>query len=208
MLLEIMKALLVGFIAALPIGPIFVMVAQGTLCHDRRAGLMIGLGAATGDLVYAGLGLLTLELVTTLILAHQGLFMLAGGVLIAAIGIWMFYREVSLELPAAERQVSDWTCALQGFTSALSNPAALAAMLALLAAFHLGSESSRVPLWALVLSVGAGEAMYWFFISGLMKRYLRISGRSLRFGSKLAGSLVFLFAMVLLVRGGLMIISN
>lgn len=208
MLLEICKAWLVGFIAALPIGPIFLMVVQGTLCYNRRAGLMVGLGAATGDMIYASLGLLTLELIKAVVLEHQGLFMVLGGVIVGGMGIWMFHREVSVDLPASERQLSDWTCVLQGFTGALSNPGALAAMLALLTVFSLGAGTARTPIWALVPAVGLGEAVYWALVSRLLSRYVRVGGKTLRFGSKVAGSLVFIFAVVLLVRGGLMIIRN
>ena len=49
MVLSIFKALLVGVIAAIPIGPILVMVIQRTTCYGRRCGLMVGLGAATVD---------------------------------------------------------------------------------------------------------------------------------------------------------------
>lgn len=208
MLLEILKAWMVGFIVALPIGPIFLMVVQGTLCYSRRVGRMIGFGSAAGDMVYACVGLLTLELIKSFVLEHQGLFMVVGGVIVGAIGIGMYYREVSVDLPASERQLSDWSCVLQGFTGALSNPGALAAMLALLTAFRLGAGSFRAPLWVLTLAVGAGEAVYWTLVTRLLSRYVRVGNRTLRFGSKVAGSLVFIFALVLLVRGGLMIIRN
>ena len=208
MLLEILKAWLAGFIVALPIGPIFLLVVQETLCHNRRAGRMVGLGAAAGDMVYAVLGLLTLELIKNFVLEHQGMFMLVGGVIVGLIGIGMFHREVSVDLPASERQVSDWSCVLQGFTGALSNPGARAAMLALLTVFRLGTGPSRTPLWVLALMVGAGEAVYWTLVTRLLSRYVRVSGKTLRFGSKVAGSLVMVFAVVLLVRGGVMIIRN
>ena len=51
--MEFLKALLVGVIAALPVGPIFVMVLQRTLCHGRKAGVVVGLGAATADAIFA-----------------------------------------------------------------------------------------------------------------------------------------------------------
>ena len=206
MLLEIAKALLVGMIAALPLGPIFVMVVQGTLCYRRSNGLLVGYGAAMGDMVYAGVGLLTLELIKSFVLEHQGVFMLVGGVVIGLIGCWMYSREISLDVPEEQRQVSGGYCFLQGFTGALSNPAALAAMLALLTVFQLGT--ARTPVWALVLLVGSGEALYWTLITWMLKRYLQLGGRTLRFGSKLAGVLVCVFAAVLLVRGCMMIIRN
>lgn len=207
MLLEILNALLVGVIAAVPIGPIFVMVVQRTLCHTRRAGLMVGLGAAAGDMVYAGVGLLTLDLIKEFVLGHQGIFMLVGGAIIGVIGIGMLTREVSLSLPEEKRQVSDWSCAVQAFTSTLSNPAALATMLALLTAFSLGTQS-RMPVWSLAPLVGLGELMYWTLVTFLLARFLRIDEKVLRIVSRVAGALVCVFAVVLVVRGIMMLIGN
>lgn len=208
MLVSVLKALLVGIIAAVPVGPIFVMAVQRTLCHRRQAGMMVGLGAAAGDAVYAAVGLLTLELIRDFVLGHQALFLIAGGVIIGAIGISMLTREVSLSLPEEKRQVSDWACAVQAFVSTLSNPAALATMLALLTAFGLGAGGSRVPLPLLALLIGAGEALYWFVVTGLLARYLRISERTLRIVSRVAGALVCIFALVLVVRGIVMITGS
>ena len=52
MLLSLFKALLVGVIAAIPIGPILVMVIQRTTCYGRRCGWMVGLGAATVNFTF------------------------------------------------------------------------------------------------------------------------------------------------------------
>jgi len=206
--MEILRALLVGVIAAIPFGPILVMVVQRTLCHDRRTGLMVGLGAAMGDMVYAGVGLLTLELIKSFVLDHEGIFLLVGGLIIGAIGAGMCFREVSLPLPADKRQVSGKSCVLQAFTSTLSNPAALATMLALLTAFRLGGGVSHTPLWILIPLVGLGEFSYWTLVTWLLSRFLRINEKTLRIVSRIAGGLVCAFAVVLVVRGLIMIIGN
>ncbi|MCR5350959.1 MAG: LysE family transporter [Bacteroidales bacterium] len=206
--MEILRALLVGVIAAIPFGPILVMVVQRTLCHDRKTGLMVGLGAAMGDMVYAGVGLLTLELIKRFVLDHEGVFLLVGGLIIGLIGAGMCFREVSLSLPADKRQVSSKSCVLQAFTTTLSNPAALATMLALLTGFRLGGGVSRTPLWLLIPMVGLGEFLYWTLVTWLLSRYLRINEKTLRVVSRIAGGLVFAFAVVLVVRGLMMILGD
>ena len=206
--MEILRALLVGVIAAVPFGPILVMVVQRTLCHGRKTGLMVGLGAAMGDMVYAGVGLLTLELIKRFVLDHEGIFLLVGGAIIGLIGVGMCFREVSLSLPADKRQVSGKSCTLQAFTSTLSNPAALATMLALLTGFHLGGGMSRTPIWILIPMVGLGEFTYWTLVTWLLSRFLRINEKTLRIVSRVAGGLVCIFAVVLIVRGLIMILGN
>ena len=206
-MIEILKAMLVGVIAGIPLGPIFVMVVQRTLCHGRKAGVMVGLGAAAGDMLYAAVGLLTLSLVERFVEEHQGLIMLLGGVLIALVGVSIFRREVNVELPPDRRNLSPWTCALQAFVSTLSNPGALALILTMLATLKVGGEALDVPDVALAPAVGAGEWLYWLAVVYLLARFIHLDTRTLRTLSRVAGVLVCVFALVLIVRGMVLIIG-
>ena len=206
-MIEILKALLVGVIAGIPVGPILVMVTQRTLCHGRKAGVMVGLGAATGDMLFAAVGLLTLSLVQRFVEEHQGVIMLLGGVLIALVGVSMLRREVSVALPPDRKDLSGWTCYLQALGSTLSNPAALALILALLATLQVDGGALGVPDVVLAPVVGAGEWLYWLLVVYLLARFLHLSTRSLRILSRIAGALVCVFALVLVVRGLVMIIK-
>ena len=206
-MIEILKAVLVGLIAGIPIGPIFVMVVQRTLCHGRKAGVMVGLGAAAADTLYAAVGLLTLSLVERFVEDHRGLIMLLGGVLIALVGVGMLRREVSAELPPDRRNLSPWTCALQAFVSTLSNPAALALMMAMLAMLGVDGEALGVPGVVLAPAVGAGEWLYWLAVVYLLARFIHLDTRTLRTLSRIAGTLVCVFALVLMVRGIVLIIK-
>ena len=200
-MIEILKAMLVGLIAGFPLGPIFVMVVQRTLCHGRKAGVMVGLGAAAGDMLYAAVGLLTLSLVERFVEEHQGLIMLVGGILIALVGIGILKREVAVELPPDRRNLSPWTCALQAFASTLSNPGALALILTMLATLQVSGEPLGVPDVALAPLVGAGEWLYWLAVVYLLARFIHLDTRTLRTLSRVAGILVCVFALVLMVRG-------
>ena len=200
-MIEILKAMLVGLIAGFPLGPIFVMVVQRTLCHGRKAGVMVGLGAAAGDMLYAAVGLLTLSLVERFVEEHQGLIMLVGGILIALVGIGILKREVAVELPPDRRNLSPWTCALQAFARTLSNPGALALILTMLATLQVSGEPLGVPDVALAPLVGAGEWLYWLAVVYLLARFIHLDTRTLRILSRVAGILVCVFALVLMVRG-------
>ena len=200
-MIEILKAMLVGLIAGFPLGPIFVMVVQRTLCHGRKAGVMVGLGAAAGDMLYAAVGLLTLSLVERFVEEHQGLIMLVGGILIALVGIGILKREVAVELPPDRRNLSPWTCALQAFAATLSNPGALALILTMLATMKVSGEALGVPDVTLAPAVGAGEWLYWLAVVYLLARFIHLDTRTLRILSRVAGILVCVFALVLMVRG-------
>ena len=49
----LLKGLLIGFLASIPMGPIGVLCIQRTLNKGRKSGFYSGLGAAAGDAVYS-----------------------------------------------------------------------------------------------------------------------------------------------------------
>lgn len=207
MFLTIFKALVVGVIAAIPIGPILVMVVQRTLCYGRRSGWTVGLGAATGDTLYAAVGLLAVALLRGFIERNAAWIMLIGGLLVGVIGFGMLRRRVSVNLQDDTARLSPWTCYLQGLAGTLSNPLALGVMMALLALFGLGSGELRMPV-VLAPCVGVGECIYWFCVTWVLSRYLRLDVRTLRTLTIVAGAIVCVFAVVLVVRGAVMLIGS
>ena len=207
MVFAILKALVVGVIVALPIGPILVMVIQRTLCYGPRCGRMVGFGAATADMIYATLGLLALSLLQEFIDRNQGWIMLVGGLLVGVIGVGMLLRPVSVNLQDEPARMSSWTCYWQGLGTTLSNPLALGIMMALLAMFGLAEKGGLLPL-VLAPLVGIGECIYWFSVTAVLARYLRLNMRTLRTLSAVAGAVVCVFAIVLVVRGLLLLIGS
>ncbi len=205
--MEFLKALLVGVIAALPVGPIFVMVLQRTLCHGRKAGVVVGLGAATADAIFATVSLLALSLVQHFVEDHQDWLMLGGGLLLGWVGFRIFRQGGSVDVPPDREDYSAWTCALQAFLTTLTNPAALAVMLALPALIGLRAEDAAVP-YLLPASVGLGEWMYWLLVVYLLARFVRIEASTLRKVSRVAGMVMGVFGTVLLIRGIVLLIGS
>lgn len=207
MVFAIFKALLAGVLVAIPIGPILVMVVQRTLCYGPRCGRMVGFGAATADMLYATVGLLALSLMKDFIERNQGWIMLAGGLLVGVIGVGMLLRPVSVNLQEEPARMSGWTCYWQGLLGTLSNPLALGIMMTLLAMFGLADQGGFLPL-VLAPLVGLGECIYWFSVTAVLARYLRLNIRTLRTMSTVAGVVVCVFAVILVVRGALLLIGS
>lgn len=203
MVLSIFKAVLVGVVAAVPIGPILVMVIQRTTCYGRRCGFMVGLGAAVADTVYAAIGLMAVQMLQEFIEANTPWIMLIGGVFVALIGVGMLRRRVVVSREDGGGRMNPWTCFVQGLATTFSNPVAIGVMMALLALFGLGSVGvAFAPL------VGLGEAIYWFVISWALSRFLRLDMCKLRTMSFIAGIAVCIFAVVLMGRGAWMLIGS
>lgn len=200
MIVEVLKSMLVGVCAAAPIGPVLFIVIQRTLCHGRKAGLAAGAGSATADTLWATLGVFALALVQNFVNSHQGLILAIGGAIIAAIGCAMFFKDSNMDMDG-ELASPKAGFALQTFGSAMSNPAALAVMLALLAMFKLDVSNVTIPVWLVLVGVFAGEFCYWLLISFLVSRFLKLSAKSLKLISKMAGAAVFAIGIFLIVKG-------
>ena len=57
--IEVFRAFLVGICAAVPAGPVLLLVLQKTLSRGREAGILTGLGSAFADTLFATVGLFT-----------------------------------------------------------------------------------------------------------------------------------------------------
>lgn len=200
MIIEVLKSMLVGVCAAVPVGPVLIIVLQRTLCYGRKAGLAAGVGSAAADTLWATLGVFALALVQGFVNDHQGLIMAVGGVIIGAIGCVMFFKDSSSGIEQ-ETSVPKAGFALQTFGSAMSNPAALAVMLALLAMFKLDVSNASIPVWLVLVGVFAGEFLYWMVISFLVSRFLKVTARTLKIISKVAGVAVTVIGIFLIVKG-------
>ena len=67
MLLELIKGLIVGLFASVPLGPIGVLCIQRTLSKGRNSGFITGLGAALSDTIFAAVALLSISYVQQLL---------------------------------------------------------------------------------------------------------------------------------------------
>ena len=195
------EALLIGIIAAVPVGPVLLMIIQKTLTLGRREGVSAGVGSAMADTVYAAVGLLTLSLIEGFINQHQALIMFVGAAILGFIGVRILVKKIDFEQKPSTAGLSLVSHGLQTFTSAMSNPAALAFMLGLIAMFGIGPETTGAPIWALLLAVCAGETLYWIFVVFVLARFVKLKPKILQLVSRIAGAGICVFAIVLLVRG-------
>lgn len=185
----------------MPVGPVLLMIIQKTLTLGKRAAISAGIGSALADTVYAAIGLLTLSLIADFINEHQAVIMLVGAAIIGFIGTKILFKKIEFEISSPDKGISLVSHGVQTFTSAMSNPAALAFMLGLLTMFNLSPERVGAPMWALLLAVCAGESLYWFFVVYVLARFVHLKPTTLQLISRIAGVGICIFALILLVRG-------
>ncbi|MBO6168901.1 MAG: LysE family transporter [Bacteroidales bacterium] len=207
MLVELLKALLIGIIASAPPGPVSLLVMQKTFCHGRKAGFAAGIGSAVIDTLYAVASLFALMFIGDFFNTNEAWIMIVGGLMVVGVGLSMFLRKPLTAIMVADTSSAKAVqYALQAAGCALANPGALAYMFALVALFHLDVGDAVSPMWLIVVLVFAGALIWWFsFAYAADKMRSNFKVKTLNRVNKCAGLVVIGFGIVLIVRGIIML---
>ena len=204
MLVDIIKGFVIGCAAAMPVGPIAILVIQKTMGKGRQAGFVTSLGASVVDTLYAIIALFALAFAQSLIEKHENIILLVGGAILAVIGVFM-----ALSNPFRKRRLNDRKSSvsskdfLQAIAIGISNPMAMFVMFALFAFFGIAQDTPRDwNVTPIILSVSTGSVTYWFIMTWLFSRFRdQFSLRTLLWISRIMGAIVIIIGLVLLGQG-------
>lgn len=185
-----------GFLVALPLGPIGLLCVRSVLRNGFLPGFAIGLGAASVDVLYAGLGLAGVgKLLDVPVL--RTVLGLAGAAVMACLG----FRSVRAAFRAKAalgtegEAVPPWAAFRTALAATAANPATIgywaAAFAAATAANVTGTPTASV---AMLVGVGCGTLLWFSTLSlgvTLFRRWF--TSRMLKGVDLLAGVGVILF---------------
>jgi len=202
MLQEIIKGFLVGLCASAPLGPVAILVLQKSLGKGRRAGFVTGLGATLIDTLYAVIAIFALAFAEEFIGSHRTIILIAGGLVLAAVGFTMAFRDPFRKLSPDQEQSYSIKDFLQAIAMDLSNPGAVAVMFALFAFFGIKLEYNDFRVAPVIIAVSAGSVTYWFFFSWLFSSLRRSFKMSLMVWlNRISGIIVMIIGIALLAEG-------
>lgn len=203
MWIDILKGFAVGMCASAPIGPIAILVVQKSLSKGHKAGFVSGLGASVVDTLYASIAIFALAFAQRFIDEHQNMILLAGGVVLVAVGLSMAFSNPFRKLKAdGESSVSPKDFG-QAVALGLSNPMAIFIMFTLFAFFGLADDAPHTwKVTPIILAVSAGSVTYWFSMSWLLSRFRgNFRMRTILWISRITGALVVIIGIALLGQG-------
>ena len=204
MILDIVKGFVVGLCASAPVGPIAILVIQKTLNKGRYAGFVSGLGATIVDTTYATVALFALAFAQQLIEKHENLILLAGGLILAIIGVSMaLSNPLRRKMKGDDKSTISSKDFLQAMLMGISNPMAIFVMFALFAFFGVAEETPRDwNVAPIILSVSGGSVTYWFLVSWALSRFRdRFNLRTILWISRVMGAIVIIIGIVLIGQG-------
>ena len=185
-----LKGLIIGFAMAVPIGPVGVLCIRKTLAEGHPRGLLVGLGAATVDALYASIAAFGLTFVSDVIASQHFWVRLVGGGLLVFLGVRTFRaKRKDPTIPFEGKGLLG--SYVSAFLLALTNPVTIFAFVAVFAAFGLGHKLSIISASILVLGVVVGSCL-WFLILGVVATSFRkkLNSGGLRWVNRIAGVLL------------------
>ena len=188
-----LKGIMIGFAMAVPIGPIGIMCIRKTLTEGRLRGLVIGLGAATADMLYGCVAAFGLTIISNTLVSQKIWIRLVGGALLLFLGVRTFRA-----LPADPKiPIKSSSGILRSYLTTvfltLTNPMTVFAFIAIFAALGLGTGLSYLSAAALVVGVFIGSGLWFFLLSSgvtLFRKKLDLAG--LQWVNKIAGILIII----------------
>jgi putative LysE/RhtB family amino acid efflux pump len=175
-----------GFLVALQLGPMSLLLIRSTLRDGVRVGLAIGAGVAVIDALYAALGAAGAASLLTI-----GPLRLVLGVIGTAVLVWLGVKTLlaAVRVRAGLEGPDDVGDPRRAFRTSLgataSNPATIASWAAIFAAATTGTSASPVPL---VVGVGLGSATWVTILAcGVAVARRAVGPRAVVVGDGIAG---------------------
>jgi threonine/homoserine/homoserine lactone efflux protein len=193
-----LKGIAIGFLMAIPIGPIGIMCIRKTLTEGRLSGLIIGLGAATADLFYGCVAVFGLTVISDTLSDQRIWIRIVGGALLFFLGIKTFRaqpKDPKLKISGSGRLRSYFTVVVL----TLTNPLTIFAFIAVFAAFGLGDGLSFFSAVVLVVGVFIGSCLWFFLLTSgtiLFRKKLDLVG--LKWVNKIAGILIIISGFIVI----------
>ena len=194
----LLKGLIVGFLASIPIGPVGVLCIQRTINKGRFSGLFSGMGAATVDAFFALVAALGLTYIINFIEEQHFYIQLIGGVILIILGSRIFNTNPIKQIRKHRRKKNKL---IEDFFSVLfltlSNPLAIFLFIAAFAGIGMvTSKDSSLKSSLIVLGVFIGAMLWWFtltFLVDLFRKHFRL--KQLWWINKIAGIIIIVFGV-------------
>jgi len=194
-----LKGILIGFAMAVPVGPIGIICIRKTLTEGKLRGLVIGLGAATADLLYGCVAAFGLTVISDTLVSQRIWIRLVGGALLLFLGIRTFRtRPADLKIPINSSGILRSYLTTVFLT--LTNPLTIFAFLAVFAALGLGNGLGYFSASALVAGVFIGSGLWFLLLSSsviLFRKKLDLVG--LQWVNSIAGIFIIISGVIAVV---------
>jgi threonine/homoserine/homoserine lactone efflux protein len=193
----LLEGIAVGFVGAMPIGPIGILCIRRALTFGRKQGIITGLGGATADIVYVTIALFGVKLIADFVALEQYSIRLCGGIAVLVIGIFVMRSRPTSRL-ITNNMFEHTRLFASTFLLALTNPVPLlgfAAMLSAIGIKHVAEDSLARILFVAGVFFGS---LIWFSMLANVANAMRhtMTDQKISIINKVAGLILIVLGLV------------
>ena len=200
--ISLLEGFAVGFLLAMPVGPIGILCVRRTLACGKYYGIIIGLSGASADIIYALVAAFSVTLISDFVTGFQHWIRLGSGVLLLILGFYIFRSRAAVQ-DAPNRFHKYAKAFFSTFFLALTNPMTLFAFTTAFSAVrNVQIISDRMSPPLLVTGVFFGSFLWFFILTNfafIFKKHLASGG--LTMANKISGCLLMCSGVVALWAG-------
>jgi len=194
------KGLLIGFVVAVPVGPIGLLCINRALSRGPVYGLISGLGVATADALSAGIAVLGLTLILSFLLSQQVWLHLIGGLFLCYLGFRIFMARPAGQTVSVQEK-GFVRAYVSMFLLTLTNPGTILSFIAIYAGWGVHNlRGDYLSAALLTLGVFVGSALWWFILAGgLLAFGPKFTYPGLRWVHRISGVIIAGFGFIVLI---------
>lgn len=203
----ILKGLIVGLAASIPLGPIGILCIQRTINKGRLSGFLTGLGAALGDTLYATVAIMSISYIKFILEDYSTIVNFTGGLIVILIGVKIFNTNPVKNIPHTKENhirneyLSDF---ISSFLMTVTNPGALILILGLFSYVGIDTteQSTLFKTASTIAAVSAGATLWWFILSSVINIFRdKFRIRQLLVINKISGIIIIILGSATMASG-------
>jgi threonine/homoserine/homoserine lactone efflux protein len=199
-----LEGVLIGLSVAAPIGPMSMLTMRRAIERGFIPGIVSGFGIALADATYATVAAFGLSSLSNILIDHQRLIQIAGGVALLYIGASILR---SARTPATSRPETLRSAGLGRIVGAmyvltLSNPTTILSFAAIFGGLGVALANNSAESLLLVSSVFLGSMLWWLALCGFLSKIrTRLNSQWVSRIDLAAGAIILAMAFVSIAAG-------
>ena len=192
-----LKALIIGFSLAMPVGPVGMLCIKDSLSHGFKIGISVGLGAAFADCFYGFIAAKGLAFISQLLLEYSSAIKIVGGAFLVYIGgVELKNAKKVPHLKAHINAKGPLKTIVSVFFLTLANPATIIIYIGIFASIGI-AHLTNVSIIIMVLGVFLGSLSWWLILSGMVSKIRhKVSKKFMIRVKTISGSILLCFGFL------------
>ena len=210
MIEDLIKGIIVGLGASIPLGPIGVLCIQRTLSKGKWSGFATGMGASISDIIFSAIALLGLSFVNDFLTTYREWVMVFGGDVVTGFGVKIFItnpiKQIKRVKEGNHQYIQDFA---SSFLMTITNPGAIFLIIGMFAFIGIdtGEYEFGLVIAPALMGVFIGTLGWWFALSTIINMFRnKFRLKQLLITNWIAGVIVMAIGITSLFEGLIQII--